>query len=255
MAGDERDETTDLITNEPGPTNDLDDFDDARRVARQTWGQVASADGYLPVLLLLFAALIAVPLIGGTSLGLFLSVVVIFGAVTLTVFRSTRRPRIRRVTMILIAVSAAAATGTAFGPDLFDVSRRTTSIVVDAILLVLLVSAFPLVLIRSFRQRRVTFNTLCASLSAYLLIALQFATLYRLLQLIGPPFFQQTATPTPGQFSYFSVVTMTTLGFGDLTPASDQGRAFVMVEALIGQVFLVTTMARVVSLLGQERPR
>jgi len=50
---------------------------------------------------------------------------------------------------------------------------------------------------------------------------------------------------------YFSVVTLTTLGYGDLAPVSDVGRFFAMTEAIIGQVFLVTIVARLVSLLSR----
>ena len=47
---------------------------------------------------------------------------------------------------------------------------------------------------------------------------------------------------------YFSFVVLTTLGFGDLTPATDGGKAVVAFEALLGQLFLVTVVSRLVSL-------
>ena len=239
--------------------DDLDDFedvvDDAERVATEAWRELVSAEGYLLVVVLLFSALIAVPLIGDSKPGLFLSFAVVSTAVVLTVFRSTHRTRIRRVTTTLTAVTAAFTLAAVFGSERFGYDVRLTAIVVSSINGFLQLAAFPLVLARSFRHRRVTLNTVCATLSAYLLIGLIFATAYRLLHFVNPPFFAQTDHPTPGQFSYFSVVTLTTLGFGDLTPATDPGRAFVMVEAVIGQVFLVTTLARVVSLLGEERRR
>ena len=47
---------------------------------------------------------------------------------------------------------------------------------------------------------------------------------------------------------YFSFVVLTTLGFGDLTPATDGGKAMVAFEALLGQLFLVTVVSRLVSL-------
>ena len=55
---------------------------------------------------------------------------------------------------------------------------------------------------------------------------------------------------------YFSFVVLTTLGFGDLTPATDGGKAVVAFEALLGQLFLVTVVSRLVSLYtGTKRSR
>ena len=54
-------------------------------------------------------------------------------------------------------------------------------------------------------------------------------------------------------YEYFSYVTLTTVGYGDFTAHNDGGRAMAILEALFGQVFLVTIVALVVSNLGQER--
>ena len=54
-------------------------------------------------------------------------------------------------------------------------------------------------------------------------------------------------------FIYFSLTSLTTVGFGDITPAMDLTKAFAATEAVLGQLFLVTVVARVVSLIGQQR--
>ena len=59
--------------------------------------------------------------------------------------------------------------------------------------------------------------------------------------------------PRSGDYSYFSFVTLTTLGYGDLVPRSDIARTLAVFEAILGQVFLVTAVARIVSLIGSER--
>ena len=59
--------------------------------------------------------------------------------------------------------------------------------------------------------------------------------------------------PSNVDFLYFSFVTLTTLGYGDFTPATDIGKVMVTFEALIGQVFLVTLVARLVSMYGIRR--
>ena len=50
---------------------------------------------------------------------------------------------------------------------------------------------------------------------------------------------------------YFSLVTISTVGFGALAAASDLGRYFTTVEAIIGQVFLVTIVARLVTMYSR----
>lgn len=56
-----------------------------------------------------------------------------------------------------------------------------------------------------------------------------------------------------GDFNYFSFVTMTTLGYGDVTPATDIPRALAVLQVILGQILLVVVVARVVTLLGTER--
>jgi hypothetical protein len=84
----------------------------------------------------------------------------------------------------------------------------------------------------------------------YLLIAIAFNYVFLEVQRFGSvPFFG--VEESTSSFMYFSVVTITTLGYGDLAPASDIGRYFATSEAIIGQVFLVTIVARLVSLLSR----
>ena len=62
------------------------------------------------------------------------------------------------------------------------------------------------------------------------------------------PFFAQAGVHQQSEYLYFSFVTLTTLGFGDLSPAVGLPQALVALEALLGQVFLVTLVARLVTL-------
>ena len=52
---------------------------------------------------------------------------------------------------------------------------------------------------------------------------------------------------------YFSFVTITTVGYGDFTAATDLGRSLAITEALIGQIYLVTVVAAIVGGLGARR--
>ena len=65
-------------------------------------------------------------------------------------------------------------------------------------------------------------------------------------------FFAQQSNATVADYLYFSFVTMTTTGYGDLTAAHGLGRALAVLEALIGQLYLVTVIALLVSNLSRR---
>ena len=66
-------------------------------------------------------------------------------------------------------------------------------------------------------------------------------------------FVQIASKATTANITYFSYVTMTTVGYGDLTLRADVPRMFAVTEALLGQLYLVSVVALVVTRLGQER--
>lgn len=217
----------------------------------EAWRNLVGPTGYLPVLLLILLSMLTIPLIGDAPLGAALNVILICGGLMLTVFRSTNKENIRRVASVFIGATAGLSLLAAVVGSPTEHVRLET--ILGVLYLTMLLGCFPLVLVRSFQHRKVTVNTVCATLSAYLLIGLIFMAAYRMMGLLAAPFFTQPGTVTAGQYAYFSFITLTTVGYGDLTPGSDAARSIVMLEAVIGQVFLVTTMARVVSLLGEER--
>ena len=69
----------------------------------------------------------------------------------------------------------------------------------------------------------------------------------------GAQFFVQTAKPTSADDLYFSFITLTTVGYGDLTAATSLGRSIAVLEALVGQIYLVTIVSVLVSRLGRSR--
>jgi hypothetical protein len=94
---------------------------------------------------------------------------------------------------------------------------------------------------------RVDTPTVLAVLCIYLLLALIFASLNQLLAAFDEPYLSGTlAMPTSSDQLYFSVITIATVGFGDVTPASSIARAVTVVEALTGQLYLVSVVAAVV---------
>ncbi len=112
-----------------------------------------------------------------------------------------------------------------------------------------------LILLSLVGHEKVNMATLLGALDIYLLIGIAFAQLFIAFAEmgIGEPFLAQVHHPDRSQLVYLSYVTLTTVGFGDLTPLSKVARTLVITEALIGQVFLVTAVARVVSLFGTNQ--
>jgi Ion channel len=100
---------------------------------------------------------------------------------------------------------------------------------------------------RVLRHEHVTIQTLFGAVCAYFLIGLMFSGVYGALNdLSSTLVFGERVDPSV--FSYFSFTTLTTVGFGDYTAATDLARRIAVIEAVIGQVFIATTLARLVSL-------
>jgi hypothetical protein len=104
---------------------------------------------------------------------------------------------------------------------------------------------------RVLTMPRVTIQSIYGAVSAYMIIGLMFASCYAAIDhLGGPPFFADNQPATSQTFQYFSFTTLTTLGYGDFTAVGSSGRAIAVLEALAGQVFLATLVARLVSAYG-----
>jgi len=113
----------------------------------------------------------------------------------------------------------------------------------------LVTATLPVTLSRVLRHRRVTSETVLGALCTYVLLGLLFAFVYLAVNDLGnAPFFAQEGLHLQSEYLYFSFVTLTTLGFGDLSPAVGLPQGLTVLEALLGQVFLVTLVARLVTL-------
>ncbi len=104
-----------------------------------------------------------------------------------------------------------------------------------------------------FDVKEVTAETLWAAVNVYVLIGLSFAFLYSVLALSSPDAFvgKFMSEPLRDQllgFVYFSFVTLTSLGYGDVTPASPAVRILAILEALVGQLYVAMLIARFVGL-------
>jgi len=127
------------------------------------------------------------------------------------------------------------------------------------IMFVLVLLAPIAILHRIIRHETVGLETILGAICVYVLIAIAFAGIYGGINEAEPGgfFAQKVEEPNNVDFLYFSFITLTTVGYGDLSPGTSTGKVIVTFEAVAGQIFLVTLVARLVSLYGnkQRSPR
>jgi hypothetical protein len=99
---------------------------------------------------------------------------------------------------------------------------------------------------------RVTFHRVLGAIALYLNIGLMFAAVYRMIWYFIPNSLTNipgdAGWPAYGEILYFSFVTLTSTGFGDIVPAHPLTRMLVNVEAIIGQLYPATLLARLITL-------
>ena len=118
-----------------------------------------------------------------------------------------------------------------------------------------LILTLPLIIVMRFRRNLyVNVQSVLGAVCIYLVIGIVYANVDSALgHLDGQRFFAEAPEVTSSQFMYFSMVTLSTVGYGDLTPETAGGRALAVSEALMGQLYLVTVISLLVSNFGRAR--
>jgi hypothetical protein len=111
-----------------------------------------------------------------------------------------------------------------------------------------------------FRERRLTIDGIFATVAAYLLIALLFAQVYLLVLAWNPESFAlpvAAADRAPhllqSDMTYFSLVTLATVGYGDILPRSETARILAMIEAVVGQFYVAVIVAAFVGMFAARQ--
>jgi hypothetical protein len=183
---------------------------------------------------------------------------VVLQAITLVaaVVASRAHPFVIRLAVIAAVLSIVGASLAILGTDTFGNSSGRG---VTLLLVALVPPAIVTGLIKLFREEGgVTVETMFGGLCLYLIVGLLFGTAFAAIEEIGGhAFFDQlsAAQSETNDFLYFSFTTLTTVGYGDLTAASNFGRSLAITEALIGQIYLVTVVAVIISNMRPSRTR
>jgi hypothetical protein len=216
---------------------------------RQLLRAVARApDSYVLVLLLLLAdyVVLTVEWTGGAAL---MVRAILFGLTILLTFHTSRvGPLARMAGRVAVTVTLISALGVAISGG--DQATGAVTFLVS-----LLVLACPIAIAwRIMHHERVTGETIAGAICIYVLIGMIFANVDYGIQLAsGSDFFAQSGRHGLSDFAYFSYITMTTVGYGDLTPTTGLPRTMAVMDAMVGQVFLVVLLARLVSLYRGPR--
>ena len=174
-----------------------------------------------------------------------------WGAVLITTLACTSAvialgtSRAKRRTVRAAAALGVIAIGLSVTDELADHSGFLAAAALTQLLLLLAATAS--VLRAVLTESQVNFRTILGAVSVYLIFGLLFTSLYvGVDQLQDGPFFAEGGYKT-GDYIFFSFTTLTTTGYGNLVPAAQPGKMFAGLEMLLGQIFLVTLIAGLVS--------
>jgi hypothetical protein len=202
----------------------------------------------LVLLLILLTYVLSVTITGGRAISIVVGVQI--ASIWVVLRASAARRRLRVFVSALAALSAIVAIVNVFVPDQVDDNGFM------ALVSALLYLGAPFTIVRHLVLRRtVDRETVLGAIAAYLMMGMFFAFSYRALGAFQTgPFFGASGDGTFPQDLFFSFTTLTTTGYGNLIPAGNPGESFAVLEMLIGQLFLVTAVAKAVN-AWQPQPR
>jgi hypothetical protein len=173
-----------------------------------------------------------------------------------TVWLTLRTSQARRVTRLVAGIVLCLAAVVAVVSFFVHKPGGQLGAIFTVCCLLYLIAPFSIV--RHLMLRRgIDTETLLGAVAAYLLIGMFFAFAYEAAGEFGSvPFFGSAGHGSLSQDLFFSFVTMTTVGYGNLVPATNPGQTFAVLEALTGQLFLVVAVGKIISSMPRrgERP-
>ncbi|MCX6392469.1 MAG: potassium channel family protein [Actinobacteria bacterium] len=228
-------------------------LDEPRRQFGRRWLDLTSENHILVAPFISLAAFICIALGNKSIVAALIALLLQSALFQIAVVAHIRQPQVRRIAyitapfLIIAIVIIAGALARLVGVD----SGRFVLMAFSAgLTLGVIVRIFGRVAKAPIINAGVVVN----AVTVYLMLGLFFAYVYMSLSAAaGEAFFAQGSDQPTTVFLYFSYVTLATVGYGDFTPAFNAGRFAAVAEGLMGQLYLVTVLALIVSNLGRQR--
>jgi hypothetical protein len=222
--------------------DDANDSERAARALRRLLRSFRSTDSYGLVLVMIVVTYVLAATLSerwGATILVFFQI----GTVQLALHTSRAGRGLLLVANVLFAMAAVGAVVNLFTDH--DSGVRPFVFIAASLLYVVA----PVSIVRHVAYRRdVDQETMLGALAAYLVIGMAFTFAYRSLGAIeSAPFFGADGEGTMSQDLFFSFVTLTTTGYGNLVPSGNPGQSLAVLEALLGQLFLVTAVGKLVT--------
>ncbi len=212
---------------------------------------------FLLLTLLVCAYLLTAPLIAGNWPVQLVLEALLLAAVLVTVSANPGWHKLRRKLVVLWLVSMAGTLLSVFSirPDLWQWYRTVELLTLVPVLAVVAVGMLAFVR----RQRTLTIDSIFATVAAYLLLSLLFTQLYLFLITWNPASFSlpveaanRPANLLQADMTYFSLVTLATVGYGDVLPVTHTARMFAMFQAVVGQFYVAVVVALFVGMYSSQ---
>jgi hypothetical protein len=213
---------------------------------------------YIHLLATQIAIFILHPLVGYTSLGKTIIISLLFWAII--VITRTILPRRTFQAYLGLALFGFVIQILGFFKDLTGVQflplelTLTLQLLGQIIFVGFLIVPIRSIMRRLFQEQQVTLNILRGSVCVYLLIGTLWSIVYGIIYTVNPQAFAFAHPATGEELYYFSFVTLTTVGYGDIVPVAPVARSLTNVEAIMGQMYIAIIVARVVALYRWETP-
>jgi hypothetical protein len=212
---------------------------------------------FLQLTLAIVAWMLVAPHLSAKLYGHLAVHVMLFDLMLVTLWANPSSPGVRRAVIALWVLSVVASIAAALGisHEVEQVDRTLQTILNTPIFAA---CAFGVVVF-AFRAERPTVDGIFAMVVVYLVIAMLFAQFYYLALVWNPdalhllqPFDQMTLGELRSELVYFSLVTISTVGYGDIVPSSSTTRMLAAIEAVIGQFYVAVVVAMFIGMYASQ---
>ena len=207
------------------------------------WWQKSIQNKYSQLLAILMVMFVLAPVFRGITGSILISAVLLS-----TIIAIIRTFNLKKRFFLMLLILA----GTAFGLNLYTALRPEVDklflVLIDVIYSLFIFSAFITINQKIFSQKKVNADTIKGGISVFFLIGIAWTLLYRIVHLLDPNAFSKPGEVIFDTLFYFSFTTLTTLGYGDITPVSNIARTLANLEAIAGLLYPSIFIARLVGL-------